>query len=29
MVLSLNGWDLKSAGLSQIFGRDDESPRLS
>ena len=30
MALSLNVWDLESAGLSQIFGRDDENlPRLS
>ena len=28
MALSLNVWDLESAGLSQIFGRDDD-PRLS
>lgn len=29
MTLLLNVWDLESAGLSQIFGRDDEIPRLS
>ena len=29
MALSLNGWDLESSGLRQIFGRDDTPPRLS